>query len=294
MTLLTPEDCRKAAGIEVVWLPEHLYTDYQLTLWGDTILEDGRRTRGELFFDESVQLMLALGGVLDLYTKYVRHFRTLHLPFSPKVLKGDLGDDRVISDMSQLEGHEIVVTAKMDGGQVTLYDDHMHLRSIDFKPDPTTSRLQAIHSAIKHNLGGLRVNVENLIGSAVTGIQYNRLKSHYQIWGVWDNDKNVCMSWDDTEAYASMLDVIVRQEGGYEYGMPLVKTLYRGPFDRDVIKGLLTATLDGDELEGLVVRVARSFRYGESAKCVGKFVREHHTVRHGGPYIANHLAGVTS
>lgn len=123
MTILSPDDCRKAAGIDVVWLPEHLYGDYALTLWGDPIDEDGNRSRGELFYDESVQLMLKMGGVLPLYTKYVRHFRTLHFPFSPKAVSGNLGDDRVISDMSRFASEPMVVTGKMDGGQSHWYDD---------------------------------------------------------------------------------------------------------------------------------------------------------------------------
>lgn len=91
MTLISPDQCREACGIKNVLLPEHLYQDETYTLWGDPILPNGTRMRGELFWDESVQHMLQLGGVLSLYTDHVKHPRTYHLPFSPKVLSDDLG-----------------------------------------------------------------------------------------------------------------------------------------------------------------------------------------------------------
>lgn len=157
--------------------------------------------------------------------------------------------------------------------------------------------MQACHASIKHHLKGLRLNVEYLIGSSVTGIQYKNLRSFFQIWGIWDNDTNTCLSWDETTEYAAQIDEIVKTDFGYKMpngepmGMPLVPVLFRGPFSRERIESLMTPTLDGDELEGLVVRVAGSFPFGHSAKCVGKYVRAHHEVRHGGLYIPNLLAG---
>lgn len=45
--------------------------------------------------------------------------RTLHLPFSP----GLTDDDKVIEDMSELEGHDAVITLKMDGENCSIYPD---------------------------------------------------------------------------------------------------------------------------------------------------------------------------
>jgi len=289
MTLISPEECRKAAGVDHVWLPNHLYPDVSYTVWGDTILPNGRRLRGELFNDESVKDMLKLGNVLNLYDKYVRHFRTYHLPFSPKVISGEIGDDKVMFDLSRLNKEDCVITAKMDGGQTNWYEDYLHLRSLDFKSDPSTARMQALHDAVKYHLKGLRMNVENLIGSAVTDIQYHNLKSFYMPFMLWDNDKNICLSWNETVDFVGMLDDIVKNEIGEKMGMPLVKVLYRGPFSRDIVESVFTSMLDGDPLEGLVVRVAGSFAYKDSALCVGKYVREKHQVRHGEPFRPNYL-----
>lgn len=65
-TLISCEEIRKAAGITKVILPEHLYADQKYTKWGDPLLDDGRRMRGERFGDESVQKILSEGGVLHL------------------------------------------------------------------------------------------------------------------------------------------------------------------------------------------------------------------------------------
>ena len=65
-TVLSCEEIRAAAGIATIVLPDHLYPDERWDKWGNMILKDGRRIRGELFNDESVQKILSAGGVLPL------------------------------------------------------------------------------------------------------------------------------------------------------------------------------------------------------------------------------------
>jgi hypothetical protein len=48
---------------------------------------------------------------------------------------------------------------------------------------------------------------------------------------------------------------------------------------------------NGDEMEGVVIRVARKFQYREFASCVGKMVRGNHQVRHNGELRLNYLEG---
>jgi len=76
MTVVSCEELRQAAGIEEVILPEHYYHDHTYTKWGDVILEDGRRTPGPYFYDESVQKILKKGGVLDKYVHYYKYPRS--------------------------------------------------------------------------------------------------------------------------------------------------------------------------------------------------------------------------
>lgn len=64
-TTLSVERIREAANIVAPALPEHIYPDDQIDKWANGILANGRRTKGELFGDESVQKILAQGRDLD-------------------------------------------------------------------------------------------------------------------------------------------------------------------------------------------------------------------------------------
>ena len=66
------EDVRLACGIKKIIVPAHLYPDHQYDKWGNPIMSNGQRLKGELFFDESVQKILKQGGYRDWETVYVR------------------------------------------------------------------------------------------------------------------------------------------------------------------------------------------------------------------------------
>ncbi len=57
-TIISCEELREAAGIKRIVLPPRLYQDTRYDKWSDIILPDGRRLKGELFFDSSVQKIL--------------------------------------------------------------------------------------------------------------------------------------------------------------------------------------------------------------------------------------------
>lgn len=67
-TIISCEDLRGAAGIEKVLLPPHFYSDLRYDKWGNPYREDGSRTPGELFWDESVQTALRAGGVPNCWS----------------------------------------------------------------------------------------------------------------------------------------------------------------------------------------------------------------------------------
>jgi hypothetical protein len=112
-TEISVEQIRAACKIEETdkILPPQLYDDQQYDKWGNPILPNKTRLRGELFDDPSVQKVLGEGNALNLFTKYVKYPRTWHLPWSPGITK----DDRVIPSCDQFVGKNIVVTVKMDG-----------------------------------------------------------------------------------------------------------------------------------------------------------------------------------
>jgi len=260
-TVLSCEDVRKAAGIERVILPPHLYPDEVYDKWGDPILPNGRRLRGELFYDESVQKVIA--PVLHLFTNRVKHPRTYHLPWSP----GGTDDDRMMESVAGFESEDVVVTVKMDGEQTSLYRDGFHARSIDSPPHPSRDWLWKIHRTIGHEIPeGWRVCGENLY--AVHSIRYRTLPAHFLVHSIW-NERNVCLSWDETQEYAELL------------GLKTVPVFWRGVWDETRLRDFEPHEHAGDPCEGYVVRISRAFPFKDYRNVVGKVVRKGHVQTHG-------------
>ncbi len=86
-TLISVEEVREACKISKPILPPHLYDDQQYDKWGNIILANGQRMKGELFWDESVQIVLK--DVLNTFTDWIKYPRTYHLPWSGSVGKDD-------------------------------------------------------------------------------------------------------------------------------------------------------------------------------------------------------------
>jgi len=113
MTTLGCDEIRKACGIKKIILPDHLYDDQEYDKWGNCILTNGTRTKGDLFEDESVQKILGKGKVLDLFTDVIKYPRTYHLEWSPGITR----DDRIMpgGSSANFEGKEVIIFEKLDG-----------------------------------------------------------------------------------------------------------------------------------------------------------------------------------
>lgn len=258
MTVLDCQTLRELAGIKTIILPEHLAPNQPYDKWANPILPNGLRMMGELFNDESVQKMLAAGNVLNLFTKHVKYPRTFHLPWSD----GKSSDDKVLKDCSQFEGKEVVVTVKMDGENTTMYSDYLHARSIEYQSHPSRNMIKQIHAAIGYEIPeGWRLCGENLF--AKHSIHYSNLESYFYLFSIW-NDKNYCLSWNETIEWAGML------------GLSTVPVLYYGQWNEKTIRSLHRSELDGSSCEGYVVRVADQFHYRDFKNSVGKYVRAAH------------------
>lgn len=263
-TTISCDVLRGKAGISSIVLPEHLYKDQEYDKWGNLILENGRRLKGELFEDQSVQKILGQGGVLKDFVKYVKYPRTHHLPWSP----GVNSDDRVLESLEVFEGKEVVITVKMDGENTTLYNDHIHARSIDSGGADWRTWAKTIWAKTGWQIPeGWRVCAENL--QAKHSIKYTDLPSFLMMFSIW-NEKNVCLSWDETLEWASLLELEV------------VPTVYRGTWDEQLVKDIHRQEHAGSPCEGYVVRLVESFHYKDFKRCVGKYVRMDHvaTSRH--------------
>ncbi len=257
-TVLSCEEIRKAAKIENVIIPSHLYRDLNYDKWSNPILPNGTRLKGELFFDESVQKILKDGNVLDLFTKYVKYPRTFHVPYSPGTTK----DDRVLKDMDYFKDKEVVVSAKLDGENTSLYSDYIHARSLDYEATEYRSWIKVIWSKVCGNIPeGWRVCGENV--STKHSIHYKNLESYFYVFSIW-NEKNECLSWNETKEWADLLE------------LKTVPVLYEGIYDEDKIKSLWKPMYGENEMEGWVLRISDKFTYGDFRKSICKYVRENH------------------
>lgn len=274
-TTISVEDVRHACGITKIHVPPHLYDDHIYDKWGNPVLEDGRRGRGELFFDESVQKVLKDGGVLDLFTTFVKYPRTNHLPWSP----GYHDDDRILTDLSRFEGEHVVASLKMDGENTNMYTNHIHARSIDSRGGEDRAWVKQFHARIAHEIpDGWRICGENLW--AEHSLHYDDLPSYFMGFSVW-TDKNICLSMNETLEYFELL------------GIEPVPIIYSGKWDVKKIRAL-EKHIDFTKHEGYVVRLADSFTFGQFKNSVAKFVRAGHVQttkhwRHGRAFIPNGL-----
>lgn len=268
-TEISCDELRERCGIQRVVLPPHLYADAEQPYdkWGNPILPNGQRLRGELFDDESVQKILA--PVLHLFTSRVKYPRTYHLPWSP----GVTDDDRVMNDPDAAFGdRRIVVTEKVDGECTTMYRDYLHARSVDYAPHPSRDRVRALHASIAHDIpDGWRLCGENVY--ALHSIAYDKLPAYFLLFSIW-NERNECLSWEDTDLWARLL------------GLHVVPRLWVGSWEQfkkiaPALSAEKTSQLGGNR-EGYVVRLADGFHYRAFRRSVAKYVRANHVQTHGG------------
>jgi hypothetical protein len=250
-TTISCEYLRECARIENIILPDHLYGDYEYDKWGNIILPNNQRIKGDLFYDESVQKILEQGKVLDLFQKDMKYPRTYHLPWS-HLLK----DDRMMSDDTCFHGKRVVMTLKMDGENTTMYNDYIHARSLDSGSHESRDWVKGLWAQVGYLLDdNMRVCGENLY--AVHTVKYDALSSYFLLFSVWIDHK--CLSWDETVDYAKIL------------GLETVPVVYDGIYDKDII--IKTFSAYEKTNEGYVIRLADDFNYGDFRRSVGKYVQ---------------------
>lgn len=253
-TLISCESLRESAGIKITVLPQPFDPDYVYDKWGNIILEDGSRLKGQMFETEQVQKILP-NEILNkfLMSKHVKYPRTPHLPWSEKLTK----DDRMLESIDQFVGQEVVVTIKMDGENTTMYKDHIHARSLDSAHHPSRDWVKGLWGNISWMLDDKdRICGENLYAKHT--IHYKNLKSYFNVFSWWRED--YCLSWDETVDMCELLN------------LQHVPVLYHGIFDYDHIRDLYKIEHNGDPCEGYVIRLAKGFSYEDFGKSMGKFV----------------------
>ena len=181
--------------------------------------------------------------------------RTPHLPWSP----GNTHDDIFLVNTNVLKGKEVIVTEKMDGENTTIYQDCTHARSVNSANHSSRSWVKALQAKLSSDIpDNWRLCGENLF--AQHSIAYENLESYFYLFAIF-NDQNICLSWQETREWASLLN------------LPLPHVLFEGTYDEEVIKNI---EINTDQSEGYVVRLCSSFHYEEMGNSLGKWVRTNH------------------
>jgi len=185
----------------------------------------------------------------------IKYPRTSHFEWSP----GKTSDDKTQFDLSNFEDKYIVITEKMDGENTTMYNDHIHARSLDSADHPSRHWVKGLWGSIKHDIPeGWRICGENLYAKHSLG--YKNLSSYFMVFSIWNED-NVCLSIEETLDWCKLL------------GLEFVPILYHGKFNLDLIKEF---GVDTSIQEGFVMRLSDEFKYEEFKKSVVKWVRDNH------------------
>ncbi|BCJ42650.1 2'-5' RNA ligase [Actinoplanes ianthinogenes] len=205
----------------------------------------------------------------------VKYPRTFHLPDSP----GASDDDRIQTDLSWLDG-ELVVTEKMDGGNLTFTRDAMYARSVDSGTQPWDRPAKALWAMTSWQIpDGWRVCGESMW--ARRSVAYTDLPGVFLVFGIWD-ETDTLLGWDDTVDWARRLE------------LPMVPVLYRGGSLSEA-RSAWSARRTPDDSEGFVVRAAGRIPAAEFPVKLLKWVRADHvrteaSWRHRDDFAVNEFA----
>lgn len=262
-TIINCDQIRELCKIKDVVLPIDFDETLKYDKWGNILLGNGNRIKGELFKDESVRKILKQGNMLEKFSKYIKYPRTYHLPWSKKTSN----DDKILKSTSHFDNKNIVISIKLDGENTTLYDDHVHARSLDSENHESRKWIKNLWGTeLRYKIpNGWRICGENLY--ATHTINYKNLKSYFFVYSIWDQN-NYCLSWEDTKLYCEV-----------EFNLPLVPIIYENSWDEEKIKNLKLEKDESDNFcEGYVVRLAESFSYTKFHRSTAKFVNENFNI----------------
>jgi hypothetical protein len=197
---------------------------------------------------------------MDAMGELRKYPKTFHLPWSP----GLQNDDRVIPSLASFEAmNEVVVTEKLDGENTTIYQHHIHARSMDGNHHDSRNWVKALWGGLRWMIPeNVRICGENMY--AAHSIRYTELSTYFYVFGIFEED--VCWSWDKTVSFCQSI------------GVETVPVLYRGPWNPKLINSTCMGDHSrfGGEQEGYVIRNAAEFKFGDFQNNVVKYVRSNH------------------
>ena len=169
----------QACGISERLLPTHLYADQVYDKWGNSVLKNGKRLRGELFYQENVQKVLAQAQQLGHFLPWVQYPQslTLHLTDACPLFKATL----------------ITVQPVWQQEVISVYANYCHAHRVEQELDAQVY------------LGSAATLIQQALPDAwrICGVmQHNR----FHLLTIW-NELNICLSWADTQIWAGLFDL---------------------------------------------------------------------------------------
>jgi len=186
---------------------------------------------------------------------YVKYPSTPHITRSQTINKDD-----IVGSIDHLLNTDVVITEKMDGEATTMYNDHIHARSIDSNNHPSRNFVKNMWGELSYKIPKhIRICGENMY--AQHSIYYENLDSYFLVYNTWEN--NICLDIEETVGMCNSL------------GLTHVPILYRGVLTMRILSDIINS-LDTDKQEGIVIRNAGSFKYEDFDENVFKWVRKNH------------------
>lgn len=205
-----------------------------------------------------------------------KYIRTFHFPWSP----GATNDDKIATSVEGLIGVPIVITEKVDGSNTSLEADGCFARTHAGAPTHASfDMLKVLHATVKYKIPQ---NMQ-LFGEwcyALHSIPYSELPGYFLLFSVaeYPNSKSgkihspsrVWLSWEWVEKWAE------------EIGVPTVPVLFKGTVSSEKeLQELVESFMNqpsacGGIREGVVARVAHTFKELESSTSIMKCVRANH------------------
>ena len=192
--------------------------------------------------------------------------RTPYSPWSPQTSDGD----RVIANMSGFVNRPIVITEKLDGTNVTLYDGVAFTRGMNTLGAPWLGMVKKHHAWKTSAWKRYAVHGEDIY--AVHSIEYDAVPEQgtFYAFALRDVRGDVFESFDKTATKCAAR------------GFATVPILYRGVIESEkALRDRLEFEMSepsrlGGEREGVVVRIADKFSVCDFGRSVCKLVRVGH------------------
>ncbi|MBC9704880.1 MAG: RNA ligase family protein [Enterococcus sp.] len=196
----------------------------------------------------------------------MKYPRTMHLPSS----LGATNDDKYTSSealKNLSSGIELIVTEKMDGGNLTMTRNHFFARSLDSGTHSWDTQAKALWAMVRWDIPeGWRISGESL--TARRSVGYENLPDVYLVFGIWD-ETNTLLDWDSTMEFSALL------------GLTTVPLLYRGTNYNKALN-IWSETKNREISEGFVMRNAGKIPYNRFHLEVAKWVRANHVTTSAG------------